>query len=174
MRKINYNLLLLLFFIALIQGCELTDDGSYSEPVTLYEKINGVWTLTSIKQIDEIAKVNAVKPDEMVLTSMFEFNSFSIALNVDVSMQPTTYEVRGNAPELFSRNGYWELDKPFTRADGNANKIRLYSDEAKTMLTDELIITTIPAKTKVLEFKLVRYDGTIPYVSYVFKCKPAN
>jgi hypothetical protein len=174
MRKTNYYLLFLLLFMVLPEGCELTEDGSYTAPITLYEKIQGNWTMNNLKLIDEIAKVNSIKPDEMIITSKFEFGTFKILFSVDESMQPTTYEVQGNAPQLFATSGFWELDKPFTHSDGTATKILLYSDAAKTLLTDELTVTAIPGKAKILEFKLTRKDNGTPFLSYVFKLKPAN
>ncbi|MBN1415100.1 MAG: DUF5004 domain-containing protein [Bacteroidales bacterium] len=174
MRKTNFYLLFLLLFMAFMQGCEKTDDGTYTAPITLYEKIGGSWSMTTLTQIDEVAKVNALKPDEIAMTSHFNFRSFVISLNVDSSFLPTTYEVAGSAPELFAPSGYWELDDPFVHADGTSTNIFLYADEAKTQLTDKLIVLAIPGKTNVLEFSLTRSDKGSPYVTYEYRLKPAN
>jgi hypothetical protein len=179
MRKTNYFLLFLLIFMAFFQGCEETDDGTYTAPITLYERIGGTWAMTSLTQVDEVAKASNLKPVEETLTNKFTFKSFVITLNVDtLSFQPTTYVVSGTAPELFATSGYWQLDEPYYHADQTASKILLYSDEACTQQTDKLTVVTIPiAETgtkAVLELSLTRYDNGSPFVSYVYKLKPAN
>ena len=174
MRKTNFYLLFLLLFMAFFQGCEKTDDGTYTAPITLYERIGGTWAMYQISEVDEFAKVNALKPVEVDLTRKFNFNSFKIALNVDSSFQPTTFEVTGTAPELFATGGYWQLDEPFVHADQTASNILLYSDEARTQQTDKLTVLTIPGKKAVLDFSLTRMDNGSPYVSYVYTLKSAN
>jgi hypothetical protein len=174
MRKTNYYLLFLLLFMAFFQGCEKTDDGTYTAPITLYERIGGTWALNGLVQVDEVAKVNDLTPVEETLTSKFTFKSFKIALNVDSSFQPTTFEVTGTAPELFATGGYWQLDEPFVHADQTSSNILLYSDEARTQQTDKLTVVTIPGTKALLDFSLTRMDNGSPYVSYVYKLKPAN
>jgi Domain of unknown function (DUF5004) len=174
MRKTNYFLLFLLLFMAFFQGCEKTDDGTYTAPITLYEKIGGKWALNSITEVDEVAKVNNLKPVEEVLTTRFKFTSFAISLHVDSSYQPTTYEVTGSAPELFANNGYWKLDEPFVHADQTSSNILLYSDEAKTQLTDVLTIVTLPGTKNLLDFTLTRMDNGTPFVSYAYKFRHVN
>jgi hypothetical protein len=174
MRKTNYFLLFLLLFMAFFQGCEKTDDGTYTAPITLYEKIGGTWAMTSITEVDEVAKASKLTPVEVTLTSKFNFKSFAIALNVDSSFQPTTFAVTGTAPELFATGGYWELDEPFVHADQTTSNILLYSDEAKTQLTDKLTVLTLPGTKSILDFSLIRLDNGTPYVSYVYKLKSAN
>ncbi len=170
------NKLLLLFLVLLIVGaCEKQDDGSYVPPITRFEKIYGTWKLTAIKQTDEIAKANGAKPDELVLTTKFNFNTFQITFNVDSSsgtIKPTTFKVSGSAPELFASEGYWDMDTPFARTDGKPSKILLYSDEAKTNLVDMLELTAVPTTKKTMELRLVRTDEKdIPYLSYTFSLK---
>ncbi|OFY47232.1 MAG: hypothetical protein A2Y87_04065 [Bacteroidetes bacterium RBG_13_46_8] len=178
MRKTNYFLLFLFFFMAFFQGCEETDDGIFTAPITLYEKIGGTWKMNGIIQVDEVAKATNLKPVEMTLTNKFTFKSFVIALNVDSSFQPATFAVTGTAPELFSTSGYWQLDEPYYHADQTASNILLFSDEARTQQTDKLTVVKIPAaKTgakAVLELSLTRMDNGSPYVSYVYNLKPAN
>jgi hypothetical protein len=174
MRKTNYFLLFLLLFMAFFQSCEKTDDGTYTAPITLYEKIGGTWAITSLTQVDEMAKVSNLKPVEVTLTTRFNFKTFVISLNVDSSFQPTTYAVTGTAPELFANSGYWELDEPYFHADQTASNILLYSDAAKTQLTDKLAVVTMPAKKKLLDFSLTRMDNGTPFVSYVYKLKGVN
>jgi hypothetical protein len=140
----------------------------------LYEKIGGTWAITGITQVDEVAKASSLSPVEETLTTKFNFKSFVIALNVDASFQPTTFEVTGKAPELFASSGYWQLDKPFVHADQTSSNILLFSDEARTQQIEKLTITTIPGTKDVLEFSLTRMDNGSPFVSYVYKLKPGN
>jgi hypothetical protein len=167
--KKTKNLLLLLFLPLLFTDCEKTDDGSYVEPITVYEKLAGTWDLTSIKLIDEIAKANNITPNEVELISKFGFSDMSITLGVDTDSLPTTYEVTGSVPELFHPNGYWDLDSPFTHSDGTPTEMYLYTDAAKTQLADKLSITAIPGTRAELEFKLIRMSGETAYASYVYK-----
>jgi hypothetical protein len=173
MRKTRIIPFLILFTIVL-GSCEITDDGNYVAPITNYEKISGTWNLKTIKQIDEIAKVNLTKPNEFVLTTEFGFSSFQIKLNVDdsINFNPTTFEVLGNSPELFLKTGFWKLDNPFVNTDGSPTHIMLYSDEAKSQLVDQLILAKIPAKDKNLEFKLTRTFENTPFVTYDYLLTP--
>lgn len=168
MKKTIYYALLFMIFLG---GCEITDDGSYVAPITNYEKINGSWKMSSVKQIDELAKASSSKPDEMVLTQFFNFKDFILTLNVDELYHPTSFEIKGDVPDLFLKSGYWSLDQPHTHSDGTASTILLYTDEAKTQLADELKITTMPGASTTLEFKLIRYNGEIPFVSYQYSLK---
>jgi hypothetical protein len=168
MKKIEKLLLLSLLPLLFIK-CEKTDDGSYVAPLTVYEKMAGKWYLASIMLVDEIAKANSVTPDEEELKSEFNFNTFNITFNVDADSLPTTFEVGGDAPELFITGGYWELDSPFPHTDGTPVKIYLYTDNARTQLADKLSITSIPGTKKELEFKLTRMSVGAPYASYIYK-----
>lgn len=171
MRKAIIFLIMIPCFIVL-GGCELTDDGEYAAPITNYEKIGGSWILKSIKQIDETAKASLSKPDEQIITTEFGFKSFQIILNTNDSFNPTTFEVSGTSPELFIKSGYWDLDNPFVNTDGTATHIRLYSDEARTQLVDQLSLNKIPGISSILEFKLTRSVDNTPYVSYLYQVGP--
>jgi hypothetical protein len=171
MRKTGY-ILLCLFVFQLIISCNKTDDGTYTAPITLYEKIGGTWKISSVKEIDEFAKARSLKPDEVLLLSKFNFNTFVITLAVDENLQPTTYSVAGNSPQLFEPTGYWKLDYSFPHTDNNPTKIQLFSDVAKTQLTDELIVSAIPGAKNVLQFNLTRQSNGVPYVTYQYALKP--
>lgn len=164
--------LLCLLTLQFFWSCKETDDGVYTDPISLYEKIGGSWKLTSIKEIDEIAKASSIKPDEMNLTSKFNFSTFVITLAVDSTFNPTTYEVKGTAPDLFNRSGYWELDYPFPHPDNIATKILLYNDAEKTQLTDKLIVSSIPGAKATMQFNLQRLSEGTPYVTYQYTFKP--
>jgi hypothetical protein len=165
----------ILLSLALALGCEKVDDGNYVRPLTIYEKIMGKWSLTSVKQVDEIALAGGVKPNELDLTTKFTFKTFKITLNVDSTneVKPTTYLVEGTAPALFNAQGYWDLDKPYSHTDGTVSKLYLYSDEAKTTLTNEIDVVTVPGTKAVLGLKLIRSDNGTPFLSYTYSLKPS-
>jgi len=150
-------------------SCNEQDDGSYAAPISLYEKVNGEWGLMNLKMVDEFAKANAIEPSEQNLSTLFNFEDFKISLNVDGEMNPTTYEVSGNVPDLFARSGYWQLSTPFQQTNGTATRIYLYNDAQKTQLTDELRLTSVPGNSDEMEIQLVRTSGGSAFVSYTFK-----
>jgi hypothetical protein len=171
MMKNKYLLgwLILALVAAVLTGCEpLTKDGSHVEPITLYEKVDGVWNLSDLRQTDETAKAAGLSPSEVSLYAQFTFGTLSIDLKTEAN-QPTSYQVSGTAPELFPNTGYWQLDSPFPYADGTAPKILLYSDAAKTVKIGELSITSIPGSTETMELKLTRTSDGVPFVSYIYK-----
>jgi hypothetical protein len=166
------TLVIFLFFFAF--SCDEMDDGSFVEPITIYEKVNGDWSLMNLKMVDEFAKANAIKPDEENLSNLFNYQNFQIRLNVDDRMQPTTYEVLGDVPPLFEPNGFWELSSAFQQTNGTALRIYLFSDAQKTQKTDELRLTSVPGSNKQMEIQLVRESEGVPFVSYVFKLNATN
>lgn len=156
-------------------GCDNTDDGSYVDPITLYEKVNGNWGLTNLKMVDDFAKANKIEPNEQNLSTFFNYEDFKIKFNVDEKMNPTSYEVQGEVPPLFAPNGYWELSSDFqqTNASGPV-RVYLYSDAQKTQKTDELRLTSVPGNNDEMEFQLVHSSGGSAFVSYVFKLNAIN
>jgi len=155
-------------------GCNEQDDGGHVDPITIYEKINGEWGLMNLKMVDDFAKTNAIEPSEQNLSTLFNFEDFKISFNVDEKMQPTSYVVSGNVPPLFALNGYWDLNSPFQQTNGGAAIINLYSDEAKTQLTDQLRLTSVPGSNDEMEIQLRRASGGTVFVSYVFKLFAIN
>lgn len=155
-------------------GCSKTDDGSYVAPVTVYEKVSGTWNMLTLKLIDETAKSAGIKPDEMVITDQFNFQSFSITLNVDESNQPTTYSVAGDVPQLLVPDGYWDLDKQFPSTDGKPVVISFYSDAARTQKTNQVSITSLPGANPQMELKLVHSSNQVAYLTYQYTLVSAN
>ena len=71
-----YALLLLsLMTGALFTACNDTEDGSYVEPITLYEKLQGTWSLRTLQQVDEAGKASGAKYTTMKLTQSFDFTT---------------------------------------------------------------------------------------------------
>ncbi|MGK4567740.1 DUF5004 domain-containing protein [Flavobacterium sp. 3HN19-14] len=155
-------------------GCNETDDGDHVDAITLYEKVGGSWSLSSLKMVDEFAKANALEPHEENLSSQFNYADFKINLNVDEKMKPTSYEVTGNVPPLFAPTGFWALSTDFQPTNSGSVMVLLYSDAAKTQLTDSLRLTSVPGSNEEMEFQLVRTSGGTPFISYVFKLTAIN
>nr|WP_319400877.1 DUF5004 domain-containing protein [uncultured Carboxylicivirga sp.] len=173
MKKISIYVLLFLLMLP-FQGCYQTDDGDYAAPITIYEKINGTWSLNQLTLVDNYAKANAITPDNEVITSLFNYPDFQIKFNVDDSNQPTTFEVIGDVPDLFLKSGYWALSSSFPNTDLTAVRINLYSSADKTVESDQLRLTSIPGSQETMEFQLVRQSNETAYASYVFNLAPAN
>lgn len=150
-------------------GCNDVDDGAHVNPIATYEKIGGEWSLMNLKMVDEVAKANAIEPNEQNLSALFNYENFKIKLNVDSNNQPTTYEVTGNVPPLFALNGYWQLSSAFQKPDAKPVSILLYSDAEKTQQTDELRLTSVPGSKREMEIQLVRVSNGTPFISYIFK-----
>lgn len=148
----------LLTCATIISSCASTDDGDFVQPITQYEKIGGHWIVNSVTQTDEVAKTT------MDLTNVLGFDSFGIDLNVDENENPTTFQVKGNAPALLPASGQWSLVNSFVNSDGSAAVINL---DGKTKLT----VTSVPGANPVLEFKMTRNSNGVPFVSYTYNLK---
>ena len=170
----HFYVFILLVAVMPFVSCNDTDDGSFVAPITISEKINGNWAVTSLKQIDEVAKANSQTPSEMTLTDQFDFSTFTINLNVDTNNEPTNYLIGGTAPKFFPAEGYWSLEYPFQNTDGSASIINLYSDASKTTQVAQLSVTAMPSTNKVLELKFSRKAKGIIFVSYVYQLSPAQ
>ncbi|HNW49662.1 MAG TPA: DUF5004 domain-containing protein [Prolixibacteraceae bacterium] len=170
MRKTGL-LLLCLLFIQLFFSCNKTDDGAYTAPITVYEKIAGSWTVSSVKETDLIAKAAGAKPNQLTLTSKLNFKTFTITFDVDENNNPTTFAVGGTSPALFLQSGYWKLSNPYPNTDGSALVIELYSDEAKTTLVDELSLSALPGTRKTMTFDLIRESNGVSFVDYEYSVK---
>ncbi|MDA6072481.1 DUF5004 domain-containing protein [Flavobacterium sp. AC] len=166
--KSIYWLALMMCLFAI--GCDNTEEGSYVDPITIYEKVSGNWGLTNLKMVDDFAKANKIEPSEENLSTYFNYEDFKIKFSVDEKNNPTSYEVTGNVPALFAPKGYWQLSSDFQpTTPGTAVKIYLYSDAQKTQKTDELRVTSIPGKGGEMELQLARTSGGATFLSYVFK-----
>ncbi len=146
---------LLTLGILSICSCASTDDGSYVAPITQYEKIGGNWILNSITQTDESTI------STMDLTSVFNFNTFGISLNLDSDKNPSTFEVIGSAPAIIPVSGTWKLAKPYVNSDGSSAKIILNDNV-------DLTVTAVPGTKSVLEYKLTRKTNGVAFISYTY------
>nr|WP_294786613.1 DUF5004 domain-containing protein [uncultured Flavobacterium sp.] len=170
--KSIYWLALLMYFFAI--GCDNTEDGSYVDPITIYEKVNGNWQLVNLKMVDEVAKANKIEPNEENLSTYFNYEDFKINFSVDENNKPTSYAVTGNVPPLFAPKGFWALSSDFQPTNSGATKIYLYSDAQKTLKTDELRLISVPGKNDEMQLQLTHSSDGVDFVSYVFKLNAIN
>nr|MDA3929070.1 DUF5004 domain-containing protein [Prolixibacteraceae bacterium] len=82
-----------------------------------------------------------------------------------------SFEVTGDAPQLFLQNGFWALSHPFPNTDGTPVQIQLFSDEDKSDLVDVLNVVAVPGSRATMEFNLTRVSNGIPYVTYQYSIK---
>ena len=166
MRTITSNLLgavLLLSSTMTFLGCSTVDDGSYTAPITLTEKIGGKWVVNSVTQTDE---TNA---RTKTLTNLLDFDTFVINLNQNEAGNATTFSVEGNAPALLPTSGTWKMDYNFTKSDNTASNLLLNDGKAETSLT----VTAVPGNTKTLEYRLTRKTNGQSFVSYTYNLTQA-
>ncbi len=164
-------MLILLMSCSMLASCD-TDDGSYTAPITLYEKVGGTWALTGMKQTDEVAKAKGEKVTETDLTGYF--STFVIRLDTDADNVPTSYEITGGAPALLPENGYWKLDREFQNWDGTPVTLSLYSDAACTQKTAGVQITAVPGSAATMDLTLTRKANSTAFVSYTYTLTPVN
>jgi hypothetical protein len=174
MRKKYLSLLFLILSISILFGCYETEDGDIVEPVTVYEKVNGTWGLSSLIYVDEFAQANNLEPIEQNLTDWFNFSTVVLTLTVNDQNQPTDYLLEGDVPELFPNSGYWELSSPFPTTNTRPITINLYTDSSKSNLTGTLRLISIPGAIETMEFQLQRTSNEIPFISYNYKFFPIN
>lgn len=173
MKKINFPLIIL-SVVLLFSGCFETEEGTYVAPITTYEKVKGVWNLSSLVLKDDYAASLDLEPSEVNLTNLFNFNNLQLTLNVDDNNQPLDYIVNGDIPKLFPTSGYWELSSSFPTTNLEPALIYLYSDVEKTNKIGELNLTAIPTGNNSMEIRLIRSSNQVPFATYIFKFFPSN
>lgn len=166
MKKNNFSYALL--GALLLSSCGV-DNGSYTDPITVYEKVSGTWNLSQMKQVDELAVANKSGMTELDLTETFE--NFSISLNSEQDYQPSTFTTSG-APAILPANGYWSLDRSFQNWDGSPVKIQFFSDAARSVKVGEVSITTVPGSVPSMQLTKTRSTNGTPFVSYVYTLIP--
>lgn len=159
---------LLILGTLILSSCA-TENGVYTEPITMYEKIVGTWNLSRIKQVDELAVANKSGMTEIDLTDYFE--EFSISLNETGSNSPGTFTSSG-APEIIPSNGYWKLDREFQNWDGSPVKVQFFAENSYTNKIGEVSITSVPGSVPLMELTLTRSTNGSPFVSYVYTLIP--
>lgn len=169
-KKLITGMVMFAALCSLMYACDV-DDGSYTEPISLYEKVGGHWNLTRMKQVDELATVAGTGTTEMDITGFFE--NFSITLNVDENKKPTTFKTSG-APALIPESGYWQLDKVFQNWDGTPVTLQFFSDAECTKQIGAIAVSSVPGSAATMELRLTRKTNGIPFVSYTYTLIPVN
>src|SRR5690606_36723271 len=105
--KLRIALLCLIGPCAVV-SCKKMENGSFVEPITLYEKVKGSWQLTDLVQVDETAKIAGIKPAEISLYGQFDVACLQLTLDVVANYLPTAHQVTRSAPELSPNGGFWD------------------------------------------------------------------
>lgn len=166
MKKINLSHVLL--STLLLASCSV-DNGTYTDPITVYEKVSGTWNLSQLKQVDELAVANKSGMTELDLTDAFE--NFSISLNTEGANQPSSFSATG-APAILPTSGYWSLDRSFQNWDGSPVKVQFFSDATRTVKIGEVSITSVPGSVPSMQLTKTRSNNGTPFVSYVYTLIP--
>lgn len=147
-------------------ACDDTDDGNYVPPITRYERIAGKWVINAITQIDE---TNQQKKD---ITSLFDFATFAIDLQVDSEGNPTVFRTEGTAPALIPTEGTWKLSSPYPTPANNDEGQK----EVSIILNDKvtLAVTKVPGSDPNLKYTLTRKSNGITFVSYEYDLMKVN
>lgn len=159
---------ILFFFCILFVACS-TDDGSYTKPISLYEKVGGTWNLTRMRQVDEQAVAAGSGTTEMDLSEFFE--NFTLKLDENEDGTPSIFSASG-APALLPESGYWKLERAFQNWDGTPVRVFFYSDQACTQQTGVVSITAVPGSVPTMELTLTRRYNGAAFVSYVYTLIP--
>jgi hypothetical protein len=166
--------LVILILVSPFAGCNEIEDGSYVEPITLYEKINGSWAFDGLTMVDNIAKAQNLNLFEQKISSEFNFDQMVLELNVDAENNPTTFLVSGDIPPLFLFEGYWDLSSSFPKTDLSRVIINLYSDASRQNKVDELELTVTPGATDEFGVELVRRSEGVTFLTYAFSFSSVN
>jgi hypothetical protein len=158
----------------LFSECQESVEGDFVNPITIYEKVKGVWSLSSLVLRDDYANSLDLEFTEENLTNWFNYNNFQITLNVDENNQPVDYLATGNTPKLFPPEGFWELSSSFPTTNSEPTLIYLYSDAQKSQKIGELNLTAIPSGNSNMEIRLIRSSNQTPFLTYIFKFFPSN
>lgn len=156
------------------QSCQKIDDGEFVEPITIFEKIKGDWTLSSLTYVDDYAKSINLEPYEYNLSGWFNFDNLSISLSVDDNNKPTSFLINGSVPEIIPLNGFWNLSSPYPSTNLEPLLINLYDDAQNNNLIGTLNLTSIPGANNFMEIRLIHSSSQLPFSTYVFKFYPSN
>ena len=174
MKKNHLYLMCLIIPFSLLFGCEEVEDGDFVEPITVYEKVNGAWSLSSLIYVDEFAKANSLDNVEENLTDWFNFNTVVVSLNVDENNQPTNFMIEGDVPELLPSQGFWNLNSAFPTTNTKPIEINLFTDANRTDHSSTLRLISIPGAVSTMEIQLQRKSNDVVFASYNYKFFPIN
>lgn len=117
------------------------------------EKLQGMWTLSSVIQTDQDAVDNnfPTEVQSMDITSLFPFTSVTLTFNLDAQGRPSDFTVNRpeEVPEFFLDAGNWTLPHPVF-----ASEIYL----ANPSQANNTILTVEKITDNELRFRVVRKD----------------
>jgi hypothetical protein len=112
MKKIRLYISVMLIGITL-QAC-IDEFGGVGEPFNRATQLQGTWSISMVKQVDEIARERGypMLVQEMDLTDLFPYQEYQISFTVDENGNPFGFSVQqGNAPSIIPfTQGTWDFD----------------------------------------------------------------
>lgn len=107
--KIIFSVILV---AVLFSGCRPEEFKEIGEVRDIPASMGGVWKLTKVTQKDEESARKGFPYSELDLTSLFPYTQFTLNLNVDNNLSPSTFtSTPGSSPDIIGlSSGTWRLD----------------------------------------------------------------
>lgn len=148
--------------IALV-SCEPVQYGKIGVPFSKLESVEGTWVATKVIQVDETAVSQGGLYQEMDLTDLYNFTSYSITFNLDADTLPSTFSVStAGAPSFIDTMGTWS----FNDNDFPSEIHFTHPDSAD--ITSKLYLIAPPRDQNPLRVKFLRFSKEKLIVSYQY------
>ncbi|MEP7256552.1 MAG: DUF5004 domain-containing protein [Ferruginibacter sp.] len=111
MKHINKIAIVMMLATIVFVSCKPDSIEDMGGKRDLLQSINGTWKLTKATQVDEDASKKGFPYQQLDITSLFPYTSFSLTLNV-TSGAPTTFTTNpGTSPKIVKlSSGNWTVD----------------------------------------------------------------
>jgi len=154
--------IILSLILAATFGCKKDEEGELGTPYGKIEAMPGTWKISKIFLLDEIAYASGGTQVQLEITDWYPFDEFVMTFTLN-NGQPGTFNVdAGNAPNWMITSGTWnfnDISYPteiiLTAGDGSGK-------------TTTLGLVAPPREGTPLRFKLQKYCGGSPMLSYVY------
>mgnify|MGYP003525873062 CR=1 FL=1 len=115
MKFINKIAIVMMLATIVLVSCKPDSIEDMGGKRDLLQSINGTWKLTKATQVDEKKKKKGFPYQQLDITNLFPYTSFSLTLNV-VGGAATTFTTNpGTSPKIVKvNNGNWSVDNVTT------------------------------------------------------------
>ena len=162
----NHILKIFTFSIALaiaLVSCEPVQYEKIGVPFSKLESIEGTWVATKVIQVDETAVSQGGLYQEMDLTDLYNFTSYSITFNLDSDTLPSTFSIEtGGAPSFIDTMGNWSFN------DNNFPTEIHFTHSDSANFTSKLYLIAPPRDQNPLRVKFLRFSKEKLIVSYQY------
>ena len=102
----------ILMLAILFSACRPDGFKEIGESRDIPASMGGVWKLTKVIQKDEESARKGFPYSELDLTTVFAYTQFSLTLNVDNNLSPSTFtSTPGSSPDIIGlTSGTWKVD----------------------------------------------------------------